>query len=134
MDVIYPNMRREVMSNLVRHIDKSGDGEGLIIYSQLNEANAEDTIHEQVSYFESIGQDFEWKVVDYDKPLDLKDRLGSYGFIVEEVEAIMVLDLEGAPDVLWQPVLHETPDRSLGIEIPDILTVERQVWNEDVSR
>lgn len=47
------------MPNVVRQIDTSDTGEGMINYSQLNEANAEKSIHEQVSYIESIGQDFE---------------------------------------------------------------------------
>ena len=89
-DVEYPDMRREVTPNVVRHINISGTGEGIIIYSQLNEANANDTIREQVSYFENLGQDFEWKLYDYDRPADLKERLESYGFVVEEAEAIMV--------------------------------------------
>lgn len=71
-DVEYPNTRREVAPNVVRHINTSGTGEGAIIYSQLNEATAEDAIREQVSYFESIGQDFEWKLYDYDQRLTSK--------------------------------------------------------------
>ena len=132
-DVEYPRMRREVTPNVVRQINISGNREGIIIYSQLNEANAEETIREQVSYFESIGQGFEWKVYDYDHPSDLKERLESYGFIVEEAEAIMVLDLEAAPEILWQPVTHNV-QRILNPEkISDILTIEQQVWDEDFS-
>jgi len=132
-DVEYPDMRREVTPNVVRHIDTSDTREGVIIYSQLNEANAEDTIREQVIYFESIGQDFEWKVYDYDRPPDLKERLGSYGFIVEEAEAIMVLDLEDAPEILWQPVFHNVQRIISPEKISDVLTVEGQVWDEDFS-
>jgi len=132
-DVEYPGMRREVMPNVVRHIDTSGTGGGAIIYSQLTEANAEDAIREQMSYFESIRQDFEWKVYDYDRPSDLKERLGSHGFNIEEAEAIMVLDLQDAPEILWQPVLHNL-QRIMGPEqLSDVLTVERQVWDEDFS-
>ncbi len=80
-DVEYPETRREVTPDVVRHIDTSGAREGFITYSQLTEANAEDVIREQVSYFESLGQDFEWKLYDYDRPSDLKERLESYGFI-----------------------------------------------------
>jgi hypothetical protein len=132
-DVEYPAMRREVTPNVVRHIDTSGTGEGTIIYSQLNEANAEDTIREQVSYFESLGQDFEWKVYDYDRPPDLKERLGTYAFIVEEAEAIMVLDLEAAPEVLWRPVHHNVQRITDPEKIADVRTVEQQVWDEDFS-
>jgi hypothetical protein len=132
-DAEYPDTRREVTPNLVRHIDTSCNREGIITYSQLNEANAEDTIREQVRYFESLGQSFEWKLYDYDQPADLKERLVSYGFIIEEAEAIMVLHLEDAPELLWQPILQNV-QRILDPEkIADVLTVEGQVWGEDFS-
>ena len=132
-NVEYPDMRREVTPNVVRHIDTSDTREGTVIYSQLNEANAEDTISEQVSYFESIGQGFEWKLYDYDQPSDLKERLASCGFIIEEAEAIMVLDLEDAPEILWHPVLQNAQRILDSEKIPDVLTVEQQVWEEDFS-
>jgi hypothetical protein len=132
-DVEYPDMRREVTPHVVRHIDTSGTGEGAIIYSQLNEANAEEIIHEQVVYFESLRQDFEWKVYDYDRPSDLKERLGSHGFIVEEAEAIMVLDLEDAPKILWQPVQHHIQRITSAENLSDVLTIEQQVWEENFS-
>ncbi len=78
-DLEYPDMRREVTPEVVRLIDTSEALEGVIIYSRLDEANAQEVIREQVGYFESIGQSFEWKVFDYDRPPDLKDRLASYG-------------------------------------------------------
>ena len=132
-DVEYPDMRREVTPNVVRHIDTSDSREGIVIYSQLNEANAEDVIREQVTYFERLGQGFEWKLYDYDQPPDLKERLGSYGFVVEEAEAIMVLDLENALEILWQPVRQDV-QRILGPEkLSDVLAVEEQVWEEDFS-
>jgi hypothetical protein len=132
-DVEYPDMRREVTPNVVRHIDTSGVGEGAVIYSQLEDANADDIIREQILYFENIGQDFEWKIYDYDQPPDLKERLVSHGFIVEEAEAIMVLDLEDAPKVLWQPVLPSIQRITNPEKISDVLTIEQQVWNEDFS-
>jgi len=132
-DVEYPETRREVTPNVVRHIDTSGAREGFITYSQLTEANVEAVIREQVSYFENLGQDFEWKLYDYDRPPGLKERLASYGFIIEEAEAIMVLDLEDAPEFLWQPVRHDI-QRILDPEkLSDVVTVERQVWEEDFS-
>jgi len=133
-DVEYPEMRREITPNVVRHIDTSDFGKGMISYSQLlNEANADDTIREQVSYFEIIGQDFEWKLYDYDQPSDLKERLGAYGFIVEEAEAIMVLDLEDAPETFWQPVRHNIQRIISPEKLVDVQSVEQQVWNEDSS-
>ena len=132
-DLAYPDMRREVTSKVVRHIDTSDFGKGIVSDSQLNEANADDAIREQVSYFESIGQSFEWKLYDYDQPSDLKERLGSHGFIVEEAEAIMVLDLENAPEIFWQPVRHHIRRIIDPEKLVDVQSVEQQVWDEDSS-
>ena len=106
----------------------------MIIYAQLNETNANTIIDEQVDYFESIGQDFEWKVYDHDQPFDLIERLGSRGFVVEETEAIMVLEMKEAPEILWQPVRHNVQRILHPEQIVDIQFIEHQVWNEDFSR
>ena len=132
-DVEYPDARREVTPTVVRHIDTSGNGEGTVIYSQINEADADDTIREQVAYFESIGQGFEWKVYDYDRPADLKERLRSHGFTAGEAEAIMVLDLAEAAEVLWQSVRHNVQRIMDPEKISEVLTIQQQVWNEDFS-
>jgi hypothetical protein len=86
-----------------------------------------------VNYFESIGQDFEWKLYDYDQPPDLKERLRSYGFTVEEAEAIMVLDLEDAPHRLWQPVHHDLRKIVDPEKLSDVVAIEGRVWEEDFS-
>ena len=133
IEIEYPDMRREVTPDVVRHVDTSNSREGIVSYSQLNEANAEERIREQVSYFENIGQNFEWKLYDYDQPDDLKERLGAYGFVVEEAEAIMVLDLADAPELFWQPVFQQVQRITDPEKLSDVLTVERQVWEEDFS-
>lgn len=132
-DVEHINMRREVTPTVVRHIDISNIGEGVITYSQLNEANAEEVIHEQVTYFQSLEQDFEWKVYDYDRPSDLLERLETHGFQVEETEAVMVLDLDDAPDSLWQPIHHNVQQILVPEKLSDVLIVEQRVWDEDCS-
>jgi hypothetical protein len=130
-DITYPDRRREVTPAVVRHVDTSDAGEGTIIYSQMEDANADDNIREQVSYFESIGQGFEWKVYDHDRPADLKERLEAHGFTVEEAEAIMVLDLEDAPEILWQPVQHEVQRIISPESLSAVISIQQQVWDED---
>lgn len=132
-DVEYPDMRREVTPNVIRHVGTSGSSEGTVICSQLNEANANQVIREQMEYFESLEQGFEWKLYDYDQPPDLKERLVSFGFEIEEAEAIMVLDLEDAPQVLWQPVLKDIRRITEPEKLSDVLAVQQQVWDEDFS-
>ena len=134
MAVEYPDSRREVLAHVIRHVHLTGNGEGTIIYSQLDDRNVETAIDEQVQYFEAIGQDFEWKVYDYDTPPDLKARLDHRGFDVEEPEAIMVLDMEGAAVVLHQPVGHRV-ERVMAAEGPeDVTKIEEAVWGEDQTR
>lgn len=131
--VEYPDTRREVTPTVVRHINTSNTGEGHVIYSQLDGSNVDDAIREQVTFFEGIGQDFEWKLYDHDRPSDLKERLRAYGFDVEEAEAIMVLDLEEAPKSLWQPVTADIRRIQSLEKITDVRAVEEQVWGEDFS-
>jgi GNAT superfamily N-acetyltransferase len=133
IDVEYPGMRREVRPGVVRGVNTSGAGDGMVIYSHLDEGNVEKTIRAQVAYFENIGQDFEWKVYDYDQPPDLKDRLEAHGFTIEEAEALLVLDLEDAPEILWQPVRHNIQRIISPEKIAVILSIEQQVWDEDFS-
>lgn len=133
IDIEYPTVRREVTPTVVRYIDRSSTGGGTVIYSQLDESNVDDVIREQISFFESIGQQFEWKVYDYDRPSDLKERLESYGFIAEEAEAIMVLDLEDVPGLLELPILPNVQRIVDPEKLSDVLSIQEQVWDEDFS-
>ena len=133
IDVQYPSMRREVVENIVRQVNTAPDGDSAVIYSRLDETDVEDTIREQVSYFESIGQNFEWKVYDYDTPPDLKERLAAHGFEVEDSDAIMVLDLEEAPEILFRPTGNTIKCITLPEGIKDVIAIEEAVWGEDYS-
>jgi GNAT superfamily N-acetyltransferase len=131
--VQYPDARREVTPDVVRHVSTAEAGEGVILYSRLDESNVQEVIREQVAYFESIGQDFEWKLYDHDTPPDLKERLVAHGFEVGEAEAVMVLDLADAPEILMRPVQH-TVHRIAEVEkLEEVLQIERQVWGQDYT-
>lgn len=132
-DITYPRARREVTANVVRLVHTSDNGEGVVIHSQLDMSNVEDVIREQVAYYEGIGQDFEWKVYDYDRPPDLKERLASYGFEIEEPDAIMVLDLDEAPEMLLRPVTHTVKRITDPENMGHVVEVENQVWGEDFT-
>jgi hypothetical protein len=132
--VEYPGMRREVTSNVAWHVDKSEKGEGMVTYCQLDESTADDAIQEQISYFKNLGQDFVWKVYDRDRPADLKDRLKTHGFVIEETEALMLLDLDQVPKILQQPVVKAVKRIMDSEKIAEILDIEHQVWGEDFSK
>jgi len=63
----------------------------------------------------------------------LKERLESYGFIAEEAEAIMVLDLEDVPGLLEQPILPNVQRIVDPEKLSDVLSIHEQVWDEDFS-
>ncbi|HEY5902807.1 MAG TPA: GNAT family N-acetyltransferase, partial [Anaerolineales bacterium] len=133
IDIEFPKMRREVTPHVVRHAELSGQQGGVVLYSRLDEANAEAVIRAQIRHFEGIGQDFEWKVYDYDRPVDLKERLRSLGFVIEEAEAIMVLSLAEAPPTLWEPIAHDVRRLSDAQELAPVIEIHQQVWDEDFS-
>ena len=97
IEIEYRTMRREATPDVVRHVALE-HGYGMVLYSRLTAANADGVIAEQIAYFDQLGQNFEWKTYDHDTPGDLKDRLRAHGFEAEEPEALLVLDIETAPN------------------------------------
>lgn len=127
-----PGMRREVVGTLVRHVNLA-PGDGMVIYSHLETEAIEATVSEQIAYFESIGQGFEWKVYSHDPPPDLKDRLDARGFEIGEDEAILVLDLENTPALLLEPVTADLRRITDPEQIPSVIAVQNEVWQVDFS-
>lgn len=130
-EVRYPDSRRQASPHIVRHVSMAKGGEGAVIYSQLDDTNAEAAIDEQVAYFERIGQDFEWKLYDYDMPADLMARLVAKGFEIEPAEAIMVLELAVRPELLAQPVHHIVKQVQDVAGVRDVVAVKEAVWAEE---
>jgi GNAT superfamily N-acetyltransferase len=134
-NVTYPDTRRDVVGGvIVRHIQTAGRRQGWIIWSRLSEDTADAVIDEQLAYIKSTGREFEWKVYSHDRPADLKDRLVARGFDAREpADAIMVLDMHALPDALRLPI----PDAIRRItdpgEIPALMAVLTQVWEEDFA-
>lgn len=121
--------RREVTPEVVRFVHPNG-GEGMLIYAALTPENVDRVIDEQVAYFEGLGQDFEWKTYDHDQPEDLKRRLAVRGFVAEEPESLLVLDLETAPAELWKPVPQDVRRITDPILLDAIGPIQEHVWGE----
>jgi GNAT superfamily N-acetyltransferase len=131
INVTYPDSQRDVLPYLIRALPTNGAGEGTIIYSQLDESNADQAIRDQIAWFTARGQNFEWKAYDYDTPPDLVARLAAHGFLVEEREAIMVLDLAQAPAALLQPVQPTIRRLTDPMELTVVRAIEEAVWGGD---
>jgi GNAT superfamily N-acetyltransferase len=131
-DIRYLDTRREETPDVVRHIALH-EPDGAIIYAWLKPDTVEAVIREQIAYFEGVGHDFEWKVYSHDSPADLTERLASHGFVVEEADAIMVLDSETAPAALLRPVSLDVRRLTDPDHLNDVMVVQESVWQEDFS-
>jgi hypothetical protein len=129
--VRYPDCRREVLPNLVRHVSTSMGGEGMVIYSRLDERTADTVIDEQVAYFQRVGQDFEWKLYDYDMPADLMARLAARGFEIAPAEAIMVLSSKQVPELLTRSGGHSVRQIRDATGLRDVVAIKEAVWEEE---
>jgi GNAT superfamily N-acetyltransferase len=129
----YPDFIREALQEIVRLVPRGTDEHGFIAYTRLDERNADEAIEAQIAYFEEIGTSFEWKLYDYDTPLDLKQRLTRRGFEIGEDEAILFLDLGSLPERLRLPVQADVRRLEPGQPLDDILVIENEVWGTDHS-
>jgi len=123
-----PDVRREVLPNLIRQVPVTAGDRGAVIYSKLDAVDADATIQAQIDYFEQLGCDFEWKHYDYDTPPDLKARLAAHGFELEETETIMALPLASAPAALLQPVTLDVRRIHDPDELDAIQRIKTEVW------
>ena len=80
----------ETDAHVVRRLAVPGLGGSTVLWSSLNESNADEVIAAQVKFFASRGEEFEWKLYSYDEPADLAARLIAAGFRPEEPESLMI--------------------------------------------
>ncbi len=126
----HPESERQVLPNLIRHVSQVAGEEGTIIYSRLDAATADRTIRAQIEWFSARGQSFEWKAYDYDAPPDLVARLAAQGFVIEESEAVMVLDLAQVPAFLLQSPAHAVRRITTPNEVRHVRAIEEAVWGD----
>jgi GNAT superfamily N-acetyltransferase len=126
----FPDTRREELPNLVRHVDLVGNS-GAVIYSRLHPTTLDAAIEQQVTYFETLGREFEWKAYAHDEPSNLVERLADHGFELDEPEAILVLDLR----VASEPLAATSAVRVKRVEHPDELeaigAIRLQVYGDN---
>jgi GNAT superfamily N-acetyltransferase len=111
-------------------IPPPGSRSGWVIYTRLDPALADQAIQSTIEFFKQYGGEFEWKVYDHDTPPDLKERLLAHGFVSEDLEAVLALDLETVPPGFWEPSsasVHRITDPG---QLADVTLIEAEVWDE----
>jgi hypothetical protein len=131
-EVEFPDMTREAFPHLVRYV-RPAPGMSFVLYSDLDEATADAAIEEQIAYFSAGNQPFEWKVYAHDRPADLAQRLAARGFVLEEPDAIMVLDVAAAPPALLAEPAVDVRRLSDPAQLADVVAVLGPVWGEDFN-
>ncbi|GIP22207.1 GNAT family N-acetyltransferase [Paenibacillus sp. J22TS3] len=125
----YPGVRKEFAGPIIRSLSIDGI-DNCIIYSELDDRNADEAIEDQLRYFRQQGMKFEWKVYDFDRPHDLKDRLIARGFNPGEAEALLILELQPDHELLRLPIPSSIRRVTDSSKIDGIIALEDSVWEE----
>lgn len=94
--IAYPEAQKEITGEVVRFV-RPAPGMNFVSFTFANEHKLDRAIESTVKYFAPMNQPFTWKVYDHDHLPSLKDRLASYGFVNEEGDPVMVLDVTDVP-------------------------------------
>ncbi len=130
----WTRMRREEFPNLVRYtLTDVGFGGGFVSWSDLTSGNADQAIEDQLEFYRKLNVDFEWKLYDFDQPVDLANRLLAHGFKADQPEALMVADINDLPTEYWTMDVSAFSRISSPQEVDDIVRMESEVWEEDVT-
>ncbi|MGN9762536.1 GNAT family N-acetyltransferase [Streptomyces sp. SD31] len=98
-----PDALVERVGGVIRQVSSALGWNG-VVWSDLDEASADEAIAAQIAHFSGlgIGHEFEWKVYGHDRPADLGQRLRAAGFTSGPEETLMIgeaadLDLDAEP-------------------------------------
>ena len=123
--------RVERTDHLTRHVGAPGQP-SWIVWCDLAGADVDAVIAGEVAYWTALRQEVEWKHFAHDAPADLRSRLAAAGFVPEEPEALLTLDLEAARPWADDDARHDV--RTFGLEgVEDTATVMAAVWPGEVA-
>ncbi|GAA3506193.1 GNAT family N-acetyltransferase [Streptomyces prasinosporus] len=87
-----PGARVERTGAVVRQTAPAHGWNG-VVWSALDETDADAAIAEQIAHFTRLGRGFEWKLYGHDLPVDLGQRLVAAGFTPEPEETLMICEV-----------------------------------------
>ena len=103
---------------------------GWVVFTQLEPMAADKAIRTTTDFFRQYGGEFEWKVYGHDSPPDLKERLLAQGFVPEDLESVLALDLESVPPEFWEPSSVSVKRLTERSRLKDVTRIEGEVWND----
>jgi GNAT superfamily N-acetyltransferase len=134
IDIEYPDLIKQVNDGVVRFTGpRERHSSNFVLYSRLTEENVDDVIRAQIAYYGQRKLSFEWKVYDHDTPPDLRMRLISRGFKPREQDAIMVLNVREASQIILQPVALDVRRLTEPGQAKTLIDLLEEVWQTDFS-
>jgi GNAT superfamily N-acetyltransferase len=118
---------------IVRWVTVDGHGWSGITWSDLSPTDVDEAVAQQVAFFSARGQRFEWKLYDYDQPVDLCAHLLAARFTPEEEESLMVAEVAAVPADVHLPdgvrLVPVTDEAGVGL----LIEVHERVFGTDHS-
>lgn len=110
-----------------------------VIWSDVDDSDADAVIEEQVGYFRELGRPFEWKWFGYDRPDDLRVRLEAAGLQPDADESLVVGQVDEVVDacaaglVVEGITLRHVRTDDLDADLAGIVALNQKVWGEDLT-
>lgn len=127
-----PAWRVERLAEVTRIVGPGQEAhDNCVQWSRLDAASADAVIAREAAFFAGQGRTVEWKLYGHDTPADLGRRLEAAGFVPEEPETLLVLDLDGALPPPVEPegvTIERVVDPVRFGAIDDLMTA---VWGTD---
>ena len=129
----YPGIFVNHLPRLTRHVPATRQETGFVVFADFTPQIAGAAIDEQILFFQRMGQQFEWKVHDFDSPPALKEMLEARGFRPQDQEAFLVLRTSEwrAPSCVPDGIRVEKISDLKRIQ--DYVTAEKAIWGEVVA-
>jgi GNAT superfamily N-acetyltransferase len=102
-----------------------------ILYHRLEAAEADAAIEAQIAYIAAQQLHCDWKTFAHDQPADLPQRLLARGWVPDDPDTLMALDVESAPAALLAPVTADVRPITTRAGLRDAITVLSAVWGGD---
>ena len=102
-----PGARIERADGVLRQVGAHPTDWHGVVYSDLDANTADAAIQAQITYFQGLGADFEWKLYSHDEPADLDARLRAAGFEADDPETVFVAEITRLADAGLSETLPE---------------------------
>jgi GNAT superfamily N-acetyltransferase len=134
IDVDFPGARKETLPatdgspEIVRFLRVAPE-RSFIQYHRLATGAMDAAIDAQDAFIVANQLELDWKIYAHDEPAGLADALMARGWLPDDPDAVMVLDLEQAPAALLAPVTADVRPITTRDGLRAVIDVLTPVWN-----